>query len=115
MNDYIRKIIHECYLSAKEPPTDNAFTSDLIDVLGQNGYAIGPAILVDRHEPLREESMNIVGGLFAVRFVGEMAEIYIEDDGWYHWKMTFNRFWVPDLVTVATKAKIVGEAGETAG
>jgi|JI10StandDraft_1071094.scaffolds.fasta_scaffold151030_10 hypothetical protein len=59
-----------------------------------------------RREALRESDMDIVGALFAIRFEGSMAELYIEDDGWFHFKVAFSKVWLLDLESVAESGKV---------
>lgn len=59
-------------------------------------------------EALRHEDMDVTGNLFGIRFTeGEhkQAELYIEDDGWYHFKASFSVLWLPDLHKVAASAR----------
>lgn len=46
--------------------------------------------------------LDIVGKLFGIRFNGELAELYIEDDGHWHLKATFDKSWLKDLSIVAS-------------
>jgi hypothetical protein len=61
-----------------------------------------------REEPLREGDLDIVGGLFAIRFRDGCstgcAEIYVEDDTYYHLKCTIDRLWLKDLENVVKEA-----------
>lgn len=63
---------------------------------------------LERREPLRHEDMDVTADLFAIRFVeggsNGLAELYVEDDGWYHFKMAFAVFWLNNLKRVAEKA-----------
>lgn len=49
---------------------------------------------------------SIVGELFALSFVeGDQVELYVEDDGHYHYKCSFNKFWLHDLEKTVSLAK----------
>lgn len=54
---------------------------------------------------MRHEDMSVVRQLFALRYVpggsNGLVELYVEDDGIYHLKMTFDRAWLPDLIATA--------------
>lgn len=58
-------------------------------------------------EPMRREDMDEAGELFGVRFIdggsNGLIELYIEDDGYWHHKVTFDRAWVSDLRRVMAK------------
>lgn len=65
--------------------------------------------LVEDMPPLTGgEHPEVVGGLFGVRFVdgcsNGCAELYVEDDGNWHFKMRFDRAWLKDLAAVANRA-----------
>lgn len=63
---------------------------------------------LDRREPLRADELDVVGSLFGVRHVPGtqgLVEIYIENYENYHHKMTFNRTWLSDLISVAKEAQ----------
>lgn len=68
---------------------------------------------------LRQEDMTVVGGLFAVRFVpeGDQVELYVEDDGFFHQKASFQRTWLNDLKIVAEAAEDLAglDTAETGG
>lgn len=55
-------------------------------------------------QALRASDMDIVGALFAVKFDGNIVELYIEDDDWYHLKARFNGAWLADLKGIADSA-----------
>lgn len=64
-----------------------------------------------KQEPMRAGDMDIIGALFAIKFIdgcGEngCAELYIEDDEFYHPKCVFSRLWLGDLKRVAEKALV---------
>ena len=64
-----------------------------------------------REGVLSKEDMDIVGGLFGIRFVSGGSpegcfELFIEDDGHYHRHLTANNFWLEDLITVAQNALV---------
>ena len=67
--------------------------------------------MFDHREPLEESDMDVVGALFAYKFIetehGRLVELYIEDDGWYHFKCLFSDRWLPDLIAVSQKAYII--------
>lgn len=51
--------------------------------------------------PLRAADMDVVGAIFGIRFLmGDLFELYIEDDGLYHHKLTANNYWLLDLANV---------------
>ena len=60
-------------------------------------------------EPMRREDMDEAGELFGVRFVdggsNGLIELYIEDDGYWHFVTTFDRYWLRDLEAVIRTAK----------
>lgn len=65
---------------------------------------------LDRREALRADELDVVGSLFGVRHIPGglpqgLVELYIEDDENYHHKMTFNRTWLSDLISVAKEAQ----------
>jgi hypothetical protein len=63
---------------------------------------------MERREALRESDMDVVGGLFALRFIERnLVELYVEDDEWYHFKATFNKHWLVDLGHVAAEGTAV--------
>lgn len=51
------------------------------------------------------EEMTDIGNLFAIRIKpeGGLVELYVEDDGIYHLKATFNHLWLSDLSAVAKR------------
>lgn len=103
VHDYIRTLIND----AACPPRCEDFASELSTILAAKGYAIGPSVLMSGYEPLRAEAMHVVGDLFALRFgPHKQMELYIEDDGWYHCKATFNVAWLWDLARVAEGAAV---------
>lgn len=63
-----------------------------------------------RHQqkPLRAEDMTMTGNLFGIRLVPGgstgLVELYVEDDGWFHFKASFDRLWLPDLRAVVDRA-----------
>lgn len=63
---------------------------------------------LDRPEPLRSSELDVIGKLFAIRFVNGCSngcvELYVEDDDWYHHKATFDRAWLNDLLAVVKRA-----------
>ena len=62
--------------------------------------------LLAKYYPARTvEDMNVIGDLFGLRFVAEnMVELYIEDDGWFHYKASFNKSWLADLRGIVVEA-----------
>ena len=57
-------------------------------------------------EPKRMEDMDIHGALFGMCYAeGDLIELYIEDDGWWHYKCSFNRLWLTDFIAVAKSMK----------
>lgn len=62
---------------------------------------------MERREAKRATDMDVIGGLFALRFVpdSEMVELYIEDDEWFHFKAQFNKSWLPDLGYVVAESR----------
>lgn len=60
------------------------------------------------HPPSCEAAdLHAIGRLFATRLVDGAdgrpnggIELYVEDDGNYHQKAAFDRFWLPDLIDV---------------
>lgn len=62
-------------------------------------------LLAKYYPPRTVEDMNVIGDLFGLRFAEEdMIELYIEDDGWFHYKASFNKGWLKDLCGVAVEA-----------
>lgn len=59
-------------------------------------------------DSVRAGELHIVGGLFAVRFIDGCSngcvELFVEDDEWYHRKLTFDRNWLSDLRDVIDAA-----------
>lgn len=60
--------------------------------------------------PKKRNEMHVVGKLFAMCFVkredaGDLVELYVEDDELYHFKTTFDVYWLGDLLNVTNKAK----------
>lgn len=55
---------------------------------------------------LRHEDMDVARQAFALRYVSGgsngLVELYIEDDEAYHLKMSFDRYWLPDLIATVT-------------
>lgn len=52
--------------------------------------------------PLRSDDMDYAGNLFGFRKEERkdqppLIELYIEDDGWWHYKCCFSGFWLSDL------------------
>jgi len=46
--------------------------------------------------------MHVNGELFSLRFTAEnQVELFVEDDGFYHFKVRFSRDWLRDLSNVA--------------
>jgi hypothetical protein len=60
-------------------------------------------------EVLSADDMNVIGDLFALRFVtgcsNGCVELYVEDDDNYFHKATFDRAWLKDLADVAKEAQ----------
>lgn len=82
--------------------TKHGTTRDLLNRI--DAALAAPQAQEGDHPPaLRQRDMTIIGGLFALRFLpdGNMAELYIEDDEFYHLKASFNREWLNDLRIVA--------------
>lgn len=59
---------------------------------------------LDERPALRDDDMDICGDLFGIRFVGDQVELYVEDDGWWHFKENFHSIWLRDLEQVAKVA-----------
>lgn len=57
------------------------------------------------HGPMQRKDMDVVRDLFALRFVpggsNGLVELYVEDDGLYHFKQSFDQSWLPDLIATA--------------
>lgn len=66
-------------------------------------------------EPLRESDMNYIVGVFGLRFTEGCStgcvELYIEDDGWYHFKCCFDRLWLFSLEKVVQQALKTTDGG----
>jgi hypothetical protein len=61
--------------------------------------------LAKYYPPRTVDDMNVIGDLFGLRFADEnMVELYIEDDGWFHFKLSFHRTWLKDLREVTHEA-----------
>jgi hypothetical protein len=52
---------------------------------------------------LLESDLDGLGELFGWKFSDEEVTIYIEDDGYWRPKMTFNVAWIHDLESAATE------------
>lgn len=61
---------------------------------------------------LKAKDMNVLGDLFALRFVtNDQVELYVEDDGNYFFKMRFNEHWLSDLGRIVSVADAIEESG----
>ena len=62
----------------------------------------------DDQPVLSASDMDVIGSLFALRFVPGgstgLVELYVEDDESYHFKTKFDRLWLADLKNVTDKA-----------
>lgn len=60
----------------------------------------------------RADDLNIHGELWGLRFTegcsNGCAELYVEDDDFWHLKATFDRIWLADLLKVLESAKAAG-------
>ncbi len=58
----------------------------------------------------KASDMDAISTLFALRFVGDIVELYIEDDESWFYKCSFHKYWVEDLLQCVTKAdKLIGK------
>ena len=57
--------------------------------------------------PKNIEEMDVVGDVFAMRFPrnSKLVELYIEDDGMYHFRAKFDRDYLGDLIDVCVDAQ----------
>jgi hypothetical protein len=64
-------------------------------------------------EPLRAEELDVRGEIFGIKFTTYSVppgiahtgiELYIEDDGYWHYITTTSSHWLTDLVNVSTEA-----------
>lgn len=58
--------------------------------------------------PIKVGELDVVGRLFGLKFVeggsNGLVELYIEDDENYHYKCSFDRYWLTDLTNVVNEA-----------
>lgn len=55
---------------------------------------------------LKYEGMDEAGNLFGLKFresSPDIVELYIEDDGNWHYKCSFHKFWLKDLEYVVSR------------
>ena len=61
--------------------------------------------MTNTHPVLKAKDMDVVRKCFALKFVpggsNGLVELYVEDDENYHYKLSFDRFWLPDLIATA--------------
>ena len=69
----------------------------------------GRSELWERLDIVRGDELDVTGGLFGFRFVDGCSngcvELYVEDDGYWHHKMTFDRVWLKDMQHCVDRAR----------